>query len=68
MATIGVFKNHFVLPIHIYKKDGDKFIVVYLTVRRNKVLYEICYTADQKDVWCFLSYEFAVHKDSLSVI
>ena len=25
-------------------------------------------TLDQKEVWCFPSYEFMVHKDSLSVV
>ena len=68
VATIGVFKNCFVLSIHTYEKDGDEFIVVHLTVRGNEVLCEVCHTADQKDVWCFPSYEFVVCKDSLSVI
>ena len=32
------------------------------------MLCKVCYTADWKEVWCFLSYEFMVHKDSLSVM
>ena len=39
VAVIGVFRNCFVLLIHIYE-DKEEFIV-YLTVKRNKVLYEI---------------------------
>ena len=67
VATIGVFKNRFVLPIRTYEKDGDEFIVVRLTARGNEALREVCHTADQKEVWRFPSYEFVVHKDSLSV-
>lgn len=67
VATIGVFKNRFVLPIRTYEKDGNEFIVVRLTARGNEALREVCHTADQKDVWRFPSYEFVVRKDSLSV-
>ena len=31
VANVGVFKNHFILPIHMYKKEGEEFIVVCLT-------------------------------------
>ena len=68
MANVGVFKNHFVLPIHVYEEEGEEFIVVCLIAWGNKVLCKVCYTADWKEVWCFLSYEFMVHKDSLSVM
>ena len=68
VANVGVFKNCFVLPIHVYEEEGEEFIVVCLTAWGNEVLCEVCHTADQKEVWCFPSYEFMVCKDSLSVM
>ena len=68
VANVGVFKNCFVLPIHTYEEDGEEFIVVCLTAQGNEALCEVCHTADQKEVWHFPSYEFVVHKDSLSVV
>ena len=67
VANVGVFKNRFVLPIRAYEEEGEEFIVVRLTARGNEALREVCHTADQKEVWRFPSYEFVVHKDSLSV-
>ena len=67
VANVRVFRNCFVLPIHIYKEEGKEFIVVHLTAQENEMLCEVYYMADQKEVWHFLSYEFVVCKDSLSI-
>ena len=55
------------MPVWTYKQDGDEIIVVWLTAQGNEALCEVCHTSDQKDVWRFPSFEFAVRKDSLSV-
>ena len=67
VAVVGLYKSCFVMPVCIYEKDGDEIIVVQLTAWGNEALREVCHTADQRDVWRFPSYEFAVCKDSLSI-
>ena len=67
VAVVGSYKNQFALPVRTYKQDGDEIIVVWLTAQGNEALCEVCHTSDQKDVWRFPSFEFAVCKDSLSI-
>ena len=68
VTNVGVFRNCFALPIHMYKEEGEEFIVVHLTAQENKALCKVCYMTNQKEVWHFPSYEFVVYKDSLSIV
>ena len=42
-------------------------MVVRLTAKGNAALYELCHTADQKNVWTFPSFEFVVYKDLITI-
>ncbi|KAH0265929.1 hypothetical protein KCU91_g11112, partial [Aureobasidium melanogenum] len=46
--------------------DTSSLVVVRLTAKGNQALYELCHTADQKEVWRFPSYEFVIHKGSIT--
>ena len=67
VALVGTFKNKFVQPVRVFEEDGETYVVVCLTANGNEALREVCHTADQKEVWRFPNFEFAVRKDSLLV-
>ena len=46
VANVGVFRNYFVLPICVYKEEGEEFIVVCLTAQENEALHEVYHTAN----------------------
>ena len=68
VALIGNFKNRFVQPVRVFESEGEEYVVVRLTAKGNEALREVCHTSDQRAVWRFPNYEFAVWKNSLSVV
>ena len=73
VAVTGAFQNKFVEvvraanPADAPNEDNTSdLVVVRLTAKGNQALFELCHTHDQKEVWRFPSYEFVIHKDSIT--
>uniref|UniRef100_A0A7N2N7K4 Uncharacterized protein n=1 Tax=Quercus lobata TaxID=97700 RepID=A0A7N2N7K4_QUELO len=73
VAVIGPFQNKFVEVVRAANPadapnddNTSDLVVVRLTAKGNQALFELCHTHDQKEVWCFPSYEFVIHKDSIT--
>ena len=47
---------------------GVKYVIVRLIVRGNESLQKICHTAEQKEIWWFLLYEFMMREDFICVV
>nr|POF03162.1 hypothetical protein CFP56_75889 [Quercus suber] len=73
VAVTGPFQNKFVEVVRAANANDapnddntSDLVVVRLTAKGNQALSELCHTTEQKTVWRFPSYEFVIHKDSIT--
>lgn len=66
VALVGADKRRFVVPIHSFGTEGERYVVVRLTAHGNLALRELCHTEAQREVWRFPSYEFIIRENSLT--